>query len=279
MKPAEKKLLRKLLLDERLDDDRWVAYIMATVAHETNYTFEPVQEAYWLSESARRRALRKYYPWHGRGFVQLTWKYNYQKAAKELNIPELATDPTLAMDWDVAYEILVEGMLEGWFTGKDLDDFINEDYCDYKRARKIINPRDYKTYTPLANLAKKYEKKIHEIGRPFVIEEKNPFEGKPDLFDEGVAVEQSYEDEAPPVISRRATSGYPLLIKGTSLKKYVRIAQQALNSWSMHKKLLVDGDFGPKTQSLLKEFQKAKGMRADGMIGQNTWNKLAEYMD
>ena len=64
MKESEKKLYDQLIADTRLTDPRWVAYIMATVKHETNNTFEPVEEAYWLSESWRKANLR-YYPWHG----------------------------------------------------------------------------------------------------------------------------------------------------------------------------------------------------------------------
>jgi hypothetical protein len=41
-----------------------VAYQLATVHWETNRTFEPVREAYWLSEEWRKRNLR-YYPFYG----------------------------------------------------------------------------------------------------------------------------------------------------------------------------------------------------------------------
>ena len=47
--------------------------VLATVEWETNKTFQPVREAYWLNEDWRRAHL-KYYPYYGRGFVQLTWK-------------------------------------------------------------------------------------------------------------------------------------------------------------------------------------------------------------
>jgi peptidoglycan hydrolase-like protein with peptidoglycan-binding domain len=51
------------------------AYVLATTQWETNQTFKPVREAYWLSENWRKTHLR-YHPFYGRGFVQLTWKNN-----------------------------------------------------------------------------------------------------------------------------------------------------------------------------------------------------------
>lgn len=36
----------------------------------------------------------------------------------------------------------------------------------------------------------------------------------------------------------------------------------------------VDGDFGIKTQTAVKAYQKAKGLDVDGVVGVNTWGKL-----
>jgi len=33
----------------------------------------------------------------------------------------------------------------------------------------------------------------------------------------------------------------------------------------------IDGIFGPKTQTAVKSFQKAKGLVVDGIVGNNTW--------
>ncbi|HWF89265.1 MAG TPA: hypothetical protein VN659_10530 [Pyrinomonadaceae bacterium] len=95
----------------------FTAYALATACHETAYTMQPVREAYWLSENWRSKNLR-YYPFYGRGYVQLTWKENYDKADRELNLGgQLSNNLELALDPDIAARIMVRGMQEGWFAG------------------------------------------------------------------------------------------------------------------------------------------------------------------
>lgn len=85
---------------------------------------QPVREVFWLSEDWRKRNLR-YYPFYGRGFVQLTWEENYQKATQLYGI-DLAKEPDRAMEASLAVRILFDGMNDGWFTGRDLDDYIDD---------------------------------------------------------------------------------------------------------------------------------------------------------
>jgi len=95
----------------------FTAYALATACHETAYTMQPVREAYWLSENWRKSNLR-YYPFYGRGYVQLTWKDNYEKADRELDLSgKLSGNLELALDPDIAARIMVRGMQEGWFAG------------------------------------------------------------------------------------------------------------------------------------------------------------------
>lgn len=86
---------------------------------------------------------------YGRGHVQLTWFDNYLRATRKLNalLPEteqvdLIADPDLALRTDISAKIIVLGMKEGWFTGKCLSDYINDNRDDYKAARRIVNGTD-----------------------------------------------------------------------------------------------------------------------------------------
>lgn len=127
----------------------WMAYCLATDYHETNKTMQGVKEAYWCSESWRQTHLR-YYPYYGRGKVQLTWKgddrtphYGYTRATEELGI-DLVGNPDKALELDIAARVLVTGMLQGWFTGKSLRDFIGSTPSkqQYVNARQIVNGHD-----------------------------------------------------------------------------------------------------------------------------------------
>jgi putative chitinase len=134
------------------------AYILATARWETAHTMKPVEEAFWLSEEWRAKNLR-YYPWHGRGYVQLTWQTNYIRAGKKLDL-DLITDPDRVMEPFIAAQILVVGSMEGWFTGKGLDSYINKTRTDYVEARRVINGTD--KAQAIADLAQRYEAALPE---------------------------------------------------------------------------------------------------------------------
>ncbi len=114
-----------------------IAYILATVEWETARTYRPVREVYWRSERWRSRYL-KYYPYYGRGFVQLTWKRNYMKYSKFTGL-NLIKNPDIALDPNVALYILVDGFRRGAFTGRNIKQYINRNKTDFKNARRCIN--------------------------------------------------------------------------------------------------------------------------------------------
>jgi len=124
-----------------MDDVRWLAYMLATTYHETATKMWPVTEygdqAYLTGKS--------YYPYIGRGYVQLTWEENYRNASAALGLVDdrdLVVHPELALDSLVAARIMFRGMAEGWFTGAKLGQFFNDDTDDPLGARTIINGHD-----------------------------------------------------------------------------------------------------------------------------------------
>src|SRR5207237_2552895 len=96
----------------------------------------------------------RYAPYYGRGFVQLTWSYNYKKAGDIIGV-DLVSHPERALELPIATTILFDGMLQGWFTGKKLSNYITATSCDYVGARRIINGID--RATAIAGYARSFE--------------------------------------------------------------------------------------------------------------------------
>jgi predicted chitinase/cell wall-associated NlpC family hydrolase len=134
-----------------------IAYVMATVEWETGHTFKPVKEAYWKSEEWRQQNLSRYYPYYGRGYVQLTWKDNYQKYAGITGL-NLVGYPDLAMEPKTALFVLVHGFKTGAFTGKKITDYIDAEGYDFHNCRRCINGVD--KAEEIAALAEKYLEEI-----------------------------------------------------------------------------------------------------------------------
>lgn len=141
------------------------SYTLATAEHETGNSFRPVGEAYWLKDpdSWRKKHCAHYsggWRYYGRGFVQLTHDYNYDKYGDLLGIP-LLENPDLAYDPNYALFILVHGMKNGIFTTRKLETYINENKTDYYNARKVINGLD--RAKDIETLAKKWESKLKQL--------------------------------------------------------------------------------------------------------------------
>lgn len=129
-----------------------IAYVLATAEWESAQTFKPVREAFWLSEDWRRANLR-YYPYYGRGYVQITWKNNYKKFSDILGV-DLVSNPDLAMNPNIALFILVYGFKVGAFTGRKITDYITQQSVDFVNARRCINGLD--KASEIAALAERY---------------------------------------------------------------------------------------------------------------------------
>lgn len=122
-----------------------LAYILATVKRETGDTFKPVREGDWVGHTSTdeyRKKHYRYYPYYGRGYVQITWDYNYRAYSEKLGV-DLVSAPDKALEPNNSLFILVDGFKNGVFTGKKLTDYVNESSTDFYHARKCINGFDH----------------------------------------------------------------------------------------------------------------------------------------
>lgn len=134
-----------------------LAYVLATAYHETAHTMKPVKE-YGGDKYLKSK---KYWPYVGRGYVQITWKVNYKKASDKLGV-DFLKNPALLLEAKYAVPILIDGMVEGWFTTRKLSDYITLQKSDYVGARKIINGTDRDDL--IASYAVEYETLLKGIG-------------------------------------------------------------------------------------------------------------------
>lgn len=164
-----------------ITDNRQIAYVLATVKGEC--WFKNIAEIwlgqwhdYWIPDSVTWKT------YYGRGFIQLTWKYNYEKYTQIIraswldfkdnegnvikwNEIDLVNNPDIIlMSNDLAVFILVDWMKNGWpdrVNTKKLDYYFNSDKEDFYNARSIISwmssdPWKYQSY------AKDYLNKLQQ---------------------------------------------------------------------------------------------------------------------
>jgi hypothetical protein len=137
-----------------LTDLRWLAYMLATVYHETAKIMQPIEEygkgkGRKYGKKLKRTGIPYTSPdklYYGRGYVQLTWYENYEMMSRLLHT-DLLNQPEFALLPEVAAEIMFEGMTKGNsnfgdFTGKSLEMYFNERKEDPINARRIINGLD-----------------------------------------------------------------------------------------------------------------------------------------
>ncbi len=69
-------------------------------------------------------------------------------------------------------------------------------------------------------------------------------------------------------------TGRPILKRGSKGQPVMDIQRKFNSVYPAYSKLTVDGDFGPATEKVVKEFQRRSGLAADGIVGPNTYAKL-----
>lgn len=168
-----------------------LAYMLATTKHETAHTFRAIEEygkgsgrtygaeiSVSHTDAAKKTTVykNKYY---GRGYVQLTWGYNYQRIDEKLgNGTYPNKNKTKAVDYNKgftiskpaqsvylhpakmlekgnAYTAMVYGMQKGIFTGRKISRYVNAVKTDYFNARRVINGTD--KAQAIANYADDFE--------------------------------------------------------------------------------------------------------------------------
>ena len=143
--------------ERAVQDDRWLAYAFATTYHETAFTMRPIHEKggakYFFDmydKDGKRPKVAKRLGntqkgdgvlFHGRGYVQLTGRSNYGKAATLVGL-NLLGNADLALAPSIAGKILFAGMESGLFTSKKFGDYFNKSTEKWIDARKIINGLD-----------------------------------------------------------------------------------------------------------------------------------------
>lgn len=137
-------------------DPRKLAYVLASVFHETGGKMVPVRETFATSDAQAIRNLDRAWAagklpqvskpywrdgWFGRGPIQVTHERNYRRVGDLLGI-DLVADPGLLMKQPWGARSAVLGMIHGVYTGKKLADYFNGNTNNPKGARRIVNGTD-----------------------------------------------------------------------------------------------------------------------------------------
>lgn len=118
-------------------DIRQLAYVLATIFHETGRKMQPTKE---FGNEAYLKS-KPYYPYYGRDLCQTTWIYNYEKV-RDFSGIDVVTNPELIGQMPLAAKVAIHFMQKGYYTGKKLNQYFNETTEDPFHARRIINGLD-----------------------------------------------------------------------------------------------------------------------------------------
>lgn len=158
----------------------WLAYMLATVYHETAFTMQPISEGgtvdYFTSRYENRSDLGNNRAgdgasFRGRGYVQLTGRTNYEKMTPIVrsfypDSPDFTKDPEAVKDPKFASVIMFYGMFQGSFTGRALKHYIGDpderQTVDFYHAREVINRLD--KASEIEAYAKKFDDALDRTG-------------------------------------------------------------------------------------------------------------------
>lgn len=238
-----------------------VCHFLAQAAHESA-GFRTLEEFASGAAYEGRKDLGNNRPgdgkrYKGRGIFQLTGRANYRVMGAKLGVdlegkPELASDPMIS----------IKTACEYWNSRKlsiyaDLDDvrtvtrLINggyngfDDRKHYLQRVKTIIPRDIKLSTVKAPEPPK-------VADPFA----------------GVIIDTSNWPPLP-----KDPLNPPIVVADLGdVSDYVEDLQMML--FRKGYKIMTDGNFGPRTEAAVKDFQKKAGLAVTGAIDTDTLNRL-----
>lgn len=130
----------------------------------------------------------------GRGYVQLTGRDNYQKMSDKLGregftytldgvtwgSKEQPIDLVTHFDHvnrskELAAKLLVEGCVDGDYTGKKLGDYVNDEGTDFKDARAVVNGDTAENGETVAAIANRYVGALSSVwARVFALRQAGP---------------------------------------------------------------------------------------------------------
>jgi predicted chitinase len=121
-------ILVDALKEGKIATPRVIAYAMATMAHETWYTFKPIKE-----NNGPAHAIQYGYSggenYYGRGYIQLTHDFNYRIYGEKIGMGDkLVKDPDLALDPDIAARLFV-----AYFKRNNVDDLAEKNFVSARR--------------------------------------------------------------------------------------------------------------------------------------------------
>lgn len=142
-------------------DLKCLAYILATADFETDRKFLPIEDKLkgkGFDYGLMVKQNGEYYLapiqlYYRRGIVPLLWYENYKSISSKLDV-NILQNPDLVMDKSISLKILVDGMMQGWFTGYRLEKFLNQTKLQWEDARRVIIKSEKNQL--IKSLAKKY---------------------------------------------------------------------------------------------------------------------------
>lgn len=261
-----------------------LSYNLATTYHETAYTMQPIEErgsrSYFDKYEPGTRIGRALgnttrgdgYRFRGEGHVMNTGRRNARKATQRLNEVfdlgiDLEANPEKRGDPFISAHSLFLGNKEGWWTGRDLLDFLDgvdendaEDLREYISARPVVNGTDKARKIGLH--AVEFERALRAAGyTPREVSRAEPAPGtSPDL---------------------PAPAPAPTRNVGVVLRRGSRGARVAELIRDLHALKLYQGPmddvYGPATERAVRKFQYQYGdLMVDGVAGRATLDRLDE---